>query len=156
MNMTNQKLTQHAACECGTSRFKVDGVPLARFKCHCTICQSLYRQPFADVVMLWGSSVELPSEQPFTFKKYRLPPALKRATCNVCGMPVVGLLRVAPFLQLAFIRAENFPEQHALPSPAAHIFYHSRVVDVDDSLPKISHYLPSELTVTKLLFGLRP
>lgn len=152
--MGNQKLMQNAACECGTSSFKVEGVSIGRFKCHCTICQSLYKKPFADVVMLWSSSIELPVEQPFTFRKYRLPPALKRATCNVCGLPVVGFLRLAPFARLAFVQADNFADQNVLPPPSFHIFYHSRLKDVEDNLPKISNYWASEIAVTKMVLGI--
>jgi hypothetical protein len=151
--MTYHRLTQVASCGCGASKFAIDGVPIARFKCHCTICQSLSKQPFADVVMLWAGAITLPHEQPFTFRKYRPPPALRRATCNTCGAPVVGFLRLAPFVQLAFVQCANFPNQHALPSPSAHIFYQSRVQDVADELPKISGYWASEIAVTKLVLS---
>lgn len=151
--MTYQRLTQAATCGCGVSKFNVDGVPIARFKCHCTICQSLYKKPFADVVMLWGGAIALPDEQPFTFRKYRPPPALQRATCNACGAPVVGFLRLAPFVRLAFVQCANFSNQDALPPPSVHIFYNSRVQDVADDLPKISGYWASEIAVTKLLMS---
>jgi hypothetical protein len=150
--VTYQRLTQTASCECGQSRFKVDGVPVARFKCHCTICQSLYKKPYADVVMLWGGAITLPQKQSFTFRKYRPPPALRRATCDSCGAPVVGFLRLVPFVQLAFSQGANFADQSLLPPTSFHIFYHSRIKDVDDELPKISGYWASELAVTKLLF----
>ncbi len=151
--MTYQRLTQTASCGCGQSTFKVDGVPIARFKCHCTICQSFCQKPYADVVMLWGGAITLPQEQPFTFRKHRPPPALRRATCNTCGGPVMGFLRLAPFVQLAFSQCGNFSDQSVLPPPSVHIFYHSRTKDVDDELPKISGYWASEMAVTKLLFS---
>ncbi len=151
--MTYQRLTQSASCGCGQSKFEVDGVPIGRFICHCTICQSLYKAPYADVVMLWDGAITLPEDQPFTFRKYRPPPALRRATCDACGAPVIGFLRLAPFVRLAFSVATNFSDQSLLPQSSVHIFYHSRVQDVDDSLPKISGYWPSEIAVTKLLFS---
>ena len=66
---------------------------------------------------------------------------------------VVGFLRIAPFVQLAFIPAMNFPRRAALPRPTAHIFYHRRVKDVRDRLPKISGYWPSELYASRLVLA---
>jgi len=151
--MTYQRLTQSASCACGQSTFKVDGVPIGRFKCHCTICQNLYKKPYADVVMFWGGAITLSEDQPITFRKYRPPPAVRRATCNVCGAPVIGFLRLAPFVQLAFSQCANLSDQSLLPPPSVHIFYHSRVQDVDDNLPKVSGYWSSEMAVTKLLLS---
>ncbi len=149
--MTYKRLTQSAACGCGQSKFNVDGVPIGRFKCHCTICQSLYKKPFVDVVMLWSGAIKLPEYQPFTFRKYRSPPALRRSTCNACGSSVVGLLSLAPFVGLAFVQCSNFSDQSVLPPPSVHIFYHSRVMNVEDNLPKVSGYWASEWAVSKLL-----
>ncbi len=111
------------------------------------------KKPYVDVVMLWDNTITLPAEQPFTFRKYRAPPALQRSTCDACGAPVIGFLRLAPFVRLAFSQAANFSEQSVLPLPSVHIFYHSRGLDVDDDLPKISGYWSSELAVTRLLFS---
>ena len=66
---------------------------------------------------------------------------------------MVGFLRLAPFLQLAFVPSKNFSGLAALPLPSAHIFYHRRVNDVHDSLLKISGYWPSEFAVSKLVVG---
>jgi len=102
-------LKYQCACQCGRSTFTVSGRPLTRLYCHCEICNALYRQPRADVTIWWGTSVEFPDNQRIQFKHYRLPPAINRGTCPSCGMPVVGFLRIAPFVQLAFVPAMNFP-----------------------------------------------
>jgi hypothetical protein len=143
--------TYQCACQCGRSRFTVSGRPLARLYCHCRICQELYRQPRADVTVWWGQDVVLAGNQRVEFKRYRLPPAINRGTCPSCGMPVVGFLRLAPFVQLAFVPAMNFPRRAGLPRPSAHIFYHRRVKDERDRLPKVSGYWPSELHATALI-----
>ena len=39
-------LKQDCACLCGASRFTVDGKPIGRFFCHCTICQKVLSQAF--------------------------------------------------------------------------------------------------------------
>ncbi len=148
-----RSLGYQCACQCGGSKFTVGGRPLARLYCHCEICQALYRQPRADVTIWWGQSVELPQNQRVRFKHYRLPPAINRGTCLSCGLPVVGFLRVAPFVQLAFVPAMNFPRGAELPRPSAHIFYHRRVKAARDRLPKISGYWPSQLYATKLILA---
>jgi len=148
-----RSLNCQCACQCGRSKFTVSGRPPARLYCHCKICQALYRQPRADVTIGWGQSVELPENQRIQFKRYRLPPAINRGTCPSCGLPVAGFLRLAPFVQLAFVPAMNFPRRTGLPRPSAHIFHDRRVRDEADRPPKISGYWPSELFVTKLIFA---
>ena len=145
--------SQTCSCSCGKSTFAITGHPFARFLCHCTICQSVYRAPFADVTVLWSKNVSLPDTHNVQFKKYRAPPALSRGTCASCGLPVVGFLAVAPLVRLAFIPSRNYPESYALPPPALHSFYHSCVADVGDYLPKYSGYWRSQFAVTKLILG---
>jgi hypothetical protein len=139
------------ACGCGRIEFTVTGRPLARFYCHCEICQALYRQPRADVTVWWGRSVAVAADQRIDFKRYRPPPAIERGTCPGCGLPVVGFLRLAPLVQLAFVPTMNFRRRTGLPPPSAHIFYHRRLRDVRDRLPKISGYWTSELCATGLV-----
>jgi hypothetical protein len=143
-------VNQSCTCPCGQSTFKVNGAPALRFLCHCQICQSVYKQSYADVTAFWAGAISLPVDHSIQFKRYRPPPALRRGTCPSCSAPVVGFLRLAPFVQLAFVPSRNFSVPAALPSPSAHIFYHRRVADVHDALPKISGYWPSEFAVTRM------
>ncbi len=140
-------------CPCGASEAQIAGRPLGRFFCHCTICQGLYQQPYADVTAFWGGAVELPASSRIEFRRYRPPPALRRGTCPACHAPVLGFLRLAPFVQLAFVPTRNLPESAALPAPAMHVFYHRHVSEVSDGLPKIAGYWPSELAVTRLVMS---
>lgn len=66
---------------------------------------------------------------------------------------MVGFLRLAPFARLAFVPSGNFPDPAALPAPSTHIFYHRRINDAHDTLPKSSGYWPSEIAVTKAILG---
>lgn len=139
------------ACSCGQSRFQVAGKPLARFFCHCTICQSIYKAPFADVTALWSGCVDVTTPESVSYRRYRLPPALERGTCATCGEPVVGFMRLAPFVRLAFVPTRNLKAIGALPKAAAHIFYHRRIADALDGLPTYSGYWSSELAVTGMV-----
>lgn len=144
---------QPCACGCGESRFALNGPPISRFLCHCTICQSLYREPFADVTAFRARDLALPPDHKIQFKRYRSPPALKRGTCPSCGAPVAGFLRLAPFVAIAFVPSRNIRDQASLPKPRTHIFYHRRHADAADDLPKVSGYWPSEVAVTKLILA---
>jgi hypothetical protein len=65
----------------------------------------------------------------------------------------VGFLRLAPFVQLAFVPSRNFSVPAALPMPSAHVFCHRRIADAQDPLPKISGYWRSELAVTRMVLA---
>ena len=140
-------------CRCNSTRFEVAGAPLTRFYCHCLICQSVYRQPFADVTAWWGHGVALPGKHLIRFRRYRSPPAVRRGSCSACGQPAVGFLSILPFMTLAFIPATSFVDQSRLPPATAHIFYHRRVRDADDDLPKYRGYWASELAVVRAVLN---
>jgi hypothetical protein len=77
------------------------------------------------------------------FRRHRPPPALRRGACRHCGLPLASFLRSVPFVQVASMPSMNFPSQSRLPEPGFHIFYHRRVADIDDELPKYSGYWKS-------------
>ncbi len=147
--MKRERIEQTCACPCGASRLDVSGRPLVRLFCHCTICQGFNRQPYADVTAFWAGNVTLRSGDQVEFRRYRPRPAARRGKCRSCSAPVVEFLRLAPFVQLAFVPSRLFPDQGALPPPALHIFYHRRLGDIADDLPKVSGYWSSELAVMK-------
>ena len=144
---------QHCACTCGESTFQVKNKPKVRFSCHCTICQSLYKQAFANFTVVPAKDVVLDNAQKIKFSKYRLPPALNRGVCASCGKPTIAFLHIAPLLKLAFIPSNTFSDQASLPATGGHIFYHSRAQDVVDQLPKISGYWRSEWAVSKAIMA---
>ncbi len=140
--------TLDCACPCGTSRFVVRGAPLIRMICHCTICQAVYRNPFADIVALRIGQVEHPVDPQIQFRKHRPPPNVARGVCPSCDNPVVGFMSI-PIFGVAFVPAVNFPGDVELPAPSLHIFYRSRVDDIADTLPKYSGYWSSEWAVSR-------
>ena len=149
--MTKRTISQTCTCTCGTSKLIVTAKPLLRFICHCTICQAVFQRPYADVMVYWSGDVALQENHAIKFKKYRLPPAVNRGLCSACNAPMVGLLRLAPFVRLAFVAVSNYPDQAALPVANAHIFYHSRVADIENAVPKHNGYWRSQLAIASLL-----
>ncbi|MDI1445980.1 GFA family protein [Polyangium sp. 6x1] len=144
--MTETLQEQQAACECGVCQFEVGAAPAVRFFCHCTICQAYNGKPFADVTVLRARYVEVNDRSQIAFKKYRLPPNIDRGLCKNCGKPAIEFGGFGS-AKLAFIPSINFKRQELLPPPSMHIFYHRRLSDAADDLPKHSGYLGSQMAV---------
>ncbi len=144
---------QRASCECGRCTFGVAAVPVARFICHCTICQAFNSKPFADVTVLKARGVTSENSQNIAFRKYRSPPNIERGTCRTCGKPAIEHGGFGP-MKFAFIPSANYEALDQLPAPQMHIFYHRRVSDAVDDLPKYNGYWSSELAVVRALMQL--
>ena len=67
-----------------------------------------------------------------------------------CGAPVVGFMALGPLKMFAFVRSQNFERPSELPEPSLHIFYHRRVADATDAVPKVSGYWASEMAVSRM------
>jgi hypothetical protein len=141
----------HGACTCGTCSFETK-VPTVRFICHCLICQAFNGKPFSDVTVIRAREVTLHNAGHISFKKYRPPPNLNRGRCMDCGKPVVETAGAGP-LKLMFIPSDTFAAPELLPPAQMHIFYHRRVSDVQDDLPKHEGYWRSQLAVGRLLMA---
>ncbi len=56
---------QESQCQCGSTKFTIQGEPLIRALCHCTICQEFNNAAFADVTIFASpreNVVVIPSE----------------------------------------------------------------------------------------------
>lgn len=140
-----------ASCDCGASRFQVNARPFARFICHCTICQAYTGKACSDVTVLRARDVELADESPVNYRKHRLPPNIARGSCPSCGKPVIEFGLAGP-ARLAFVPAANYADASSLPPASLHLFYHRRLRDAQDRLPKHCGYFASQLAVIGLLF----
>ena len=148
----DRPLPLRASCQCGTCSFEVNTSPKGRFQCHCLICQAFNGKPFADVVAVGAKDVVLKNAGNISFKKYRPPPNFNRGVCRTCGKPVVEVAGVGPF-KVMFIPASNFEREARLPPVRMDVYYHRRVEDMPDRLPKYSGYLPRELAIMKMIMS---
>lgn len=139
-----------ASCDCGAVRFQVNARPFARFICHCTLCQAYTGHPSSDVTVLRARDVDMANEKQVVYRKHRLPPNIVRGSCISCGKPVIEFGLGGP-AKLAFVPAGNYANTSTLSPASLHMFYHRRVRDAQDSLPKHSGYFPSQLAVVRLL-----
>jgi hypothetical protein len=128
----------------------VDGALLGRFLCHCTICQDVYKQPYSDVTVFHARAIALAENSALNYKRLRPPPAIDRGLCPACGSPVVAFMAFGPMKIFGFVPTRNLERPAELPNASLHIFYHRRVADIADAIPKVSGYWPSELAVTRM------
>lgn len=138
-------------CGCGAVRFEVTQEPMLRVLCHCTICQAFNQAPFADVALVRRSEVHVDGESSVDFQAYRPPPNVQRGKCRQCGDPVVEHLHMPGPLALTFIPSERFADPTQLPAASLRVFYNRRVQDCNDTLPRYSGYLRSQLGLLRHL-----
>lgn len=149
--MTSRIIQQSGSCECRKSQFSINAKPLVRALCHCTICQEFNDAPYSDVFVVRSSGVTVEPDNKVVFKSYSSPPLVQRGKCSECGKPAIEFFRIPPLPKYAIIPAANMENTEALPAPQMHMFYNSRVADVNDKLPKYSGYLSSQLAFTRCL-----
>ncbi len=144
---------QKCSCECGEAKFTLKGKPLVRMFCHCTICQEFNESDFSDITVFLTKDIEFDQSQNIEFRKYKAPPAVDRGKCGSCHKPIIEFLDVPLFPSLTIIPSQNIGKCSNLPESCAHIFYHRRVKDIDDSLPKYSGFIGSQFLFMKKLFS---
>ena len=136
-------------CECEQSRVNVAKPPMLRFHCHCTICQNLYQRPFSDVTVMWAKDAKLTQGGQVEFKRPGW--LLKRGVCTQCQQPIFATMTLFPGIKLAFVPANRYDNQAALPTAKAHIFYHRSQSELDDGITKVAGFIKSEYVVSWLI-----
>ena len=131
-------------CPCGQTTFAISAAPLIRLICHCEICQAFNQAEFADVTVFRSSAVVLPSDNPVEFNTYSKMVAVQRGKCSACGEPAIEFFTSKFAPNLTMVPSCNLPAA-LRPPPKLHIFYHRRVHDAANALPKYSGYLGSQL-----------
>ena len=144
--MVRYSTPAQARCSCGAVQLKVHGA-LTRFFCHCRICQHLNNAPYGDPVFAWRSHVDVEDPAQLTWKRYRWTPInVNRGTCRTCGTLILEHVALSP---LSIVIAQTWEDPNLLPPSRGHVFYETRVGDIEDDLPKRSGYMSSELAVSR-------
>ena len=151
MTAHNNPASHSGQCACGASSFTVSGPPVLRLICHCTICQEFNDAAFADVSIYTADNVNLPDNQPISFSTFKKPPAVQRGKCQKCGKPAIEFFHLPVMQDLVMIPSENIAKSVELPAPKVHIFYHRRIADINDALPKVSGPIRSQLAMGRCL-----
>ena len=132
-----------AACFCGNVRYEVSADPMDAKLCHCRACQVLHGAPMQWAAIFHKHHVRvtagLDSLRFFNSElggnDRNLP---CKVSCNVCGTLIADEGRR---MWLAFPTLFDFGPETGTPEtfkPTCHIFYHQRVIDICDNLPKWS------------------
>ena len=151
--MSTSADSQSGQCECGQNTFEISDEPLFRSICHCEICQEFNNAPFADITVYRRKDVDLLEGHSVAFKAYSSPPVAQRGKCTACEKPTIEFLKTPLFPALTIVPSENISNPKLLPAPAFHCFYHRRMEDAQDDLPKYGGYLNSQLRFVVKLIG---
>jgi hypothetical protein len=132
-----------AHCYCGAVRYEVRADPVDAKVCHCRVCQVLHGAPMQWAAIFQKSDVRLATAiEHLRFyngeldRQERIPPC--KVACARCGTLIADEGRR---MWLAFPTLFDFGSPPRVPEsfqPTCHIFYGSRVIEIDDGLPKWS------------------
>ncbi|MCV6596768.1 MAG: GFA family protein [Mangrovicoccus sp.] len=139
------------SCECGKTHFEIEGEPLFRAHCHCSICQEYHQADYADFMAFRRRKVHWDAKVPQSLKAYKQPPFLRRGHCTECGSTSLETLTLPPFPRLILIPTKRLPKSLPRPTPSLHMFYDCRHADIEDNIPKFSGYLSSQIGFARVL-----
>ena len=124
-------------CDCGEVKFSLTGEPKVRAFCHCNDCRELLKIPYHSVTA-WEKEQLTVDEGADQVKVFQHPDKrMKRYFCAACGETLFNSNSVDwRLVSLLLIRKCNGGDLPEALQPQMHIFYASRIVDIDDALPK--------------------
>jgi len=145
--MSHDSSPQEGQCQCGNTKFTIQGKPIVRMFCHCEFCQEFNSAAYGDVTIFLSKDVQLHDKKQVSFQKYKAPPAVQRGKCVACNKPAIEFLDIPLLSSLTIIPSANIGAGEYLPQSWGHIFYHRRIDDIKDSLPKYSGFMKSQLAM---------
>ena len=124
-------------CDCGAVTIKLRGEPRVRGYCHCNDCRDLLKIPYHSVTAWEPEQVEGVSGLDNLVEFQHPQKRMKRVYCRHCGETLyntnaMGWRVVSQLLIRKCLGGELPPELCS----KSHFFYGSRIVDIDDELPK--------------------
>ena len=124
-------------CQCGTVQVDLSGLPRVRGHCHCADCRELLDIPFHSVTAWNPEQVDVIKGQD-EMAEYQHPELeMKRFYCRHCGETLFNSnamdWRIVSQHLIRKCNSGELPEELASES---HFFYGSRIIDINDDLPK--------------------
>ncbi|KIJ66427.1 hypothetical protein HYDPIDRAFT_87040 [Hydnomerulius pinastri MD-312] len=147
-NTDTKKPLVEGNCFCKQVSFAIYGTPIIRVYCHCTLCQKLAGCPMIHSIHVNEADFAWTSEQPAEslLDAYENPlrPHARRFRCKNCGTAVAAYhnqrKRYAIWgANLARDTDDNILNWEFV-KPTAHIFYDTRMLDINDDLSKWEGY----------------
>lgn len=126
------------SCFCGEVTVTVTGKPISVSICHCTICQRLGGGPFGVQSLHRPADFSVNKDQQDSWS-IQTSKNVTRYRCKDCGSPVYATLGkgktfVVPRTML-FQTNTNAADDDDY-RPTHHMYYGSRIIDLNDDLPK--------------------
>ncbi|WMN90544.1 GFA family protein [Vibrio parahaemolyticus] len=125
-------------CDCGTIEAKTTDFPITTGYCHCEDCRELRQLPFFPVVAFEKFNVEIIKGLD-SISIYQHPTKrMTRVFCEHCGETLYNTNAMGwkVFSQQVMEKGNNGKLPPSM-NPRAHFFYSRRIIDINDSLPKI-------------------
>lgn len=138
-----------AQCSCGKVSYKITGPAATRILCHCTFCQTFNDAAYSDIVLYNAKRVEYDDNNPVEFTTYSKPPAVQRGKCKHCGDAAIEFFNIPLGPKMVMVPAAMLDSPTV--EPAFHMYYHRRINDVHDELPKYSGKLKNQYASLRLL-----
>ncbi len=128
--MTAEDQSYQGTCYCGAVEVEVQGEPAASAICHCHSCRKWHAAPLnawsiwpsAKVTISGGATITSDTDE-----------ASGRVSCAKCGGCVANH---KPKANMTVVYPMTLAGSGLAYSPAFHIYYDERVMDVADGLPK--------------------
>lgn len=164
--MISSNETLKGSCFCRSVSYTLSAPPVLSAYCHCTNCQRL-KGAYYSLIIVWIYAIGIFAGCPFVhtvhfnasaFKwthpephydslhAYVIPdkPHKTRYRCRTCGACVASHNSVKDKWSIWGVHLERTPEGKIkdwdVVKPTAHIFYGTRLLDIDDSLGKWEGY----------------
>ncbi len=135
-------------CDCGQANALFSVKPRARFRCHCTKCQSVYNSAYADALVFRRGPVRIADKDKIKCVQTARPSPLIRGLCKTCDGPVLahfsGALSMVPALSVSGLE---------LPPANCDIYYRTRTKDINDVVPKYEGALTTYAGLTMPFLG---
>ncbi|TFK99530.1 Mss4-like protein [Pterulicium gracile] len=131
-------------CFCKTVSWAASGSPALSVICHCTLCQRLHGAPFIHSIHFLAAQFQWTHAEPHEdyIEKYQVPekPWKYRVRCKSCGVMVAGEHTKSNKFNVFVGGMERDQDGNVKKldevKATAHIFYDTRLMDVNDGLPK--------------------
>lgn len=118
------------SCLCGAVRIEVTGAPVVQGFCHCQTCRAWSATPVTAYALWPTAAVRVVSGED-RLKAYARPGKLSRHHCSDCGGAVMTGWTGSPMTDVYPPLLDGFAF-----TPAAHVNYGERMIDMKDGLPK--------------------
>ncbi|KAF8915073.1 Mss4-like protein [Mucidula mucida] len=134
--------THEGACLCGQTSWRIVGKPILSAYCHCTLCQRLTSSAFIHTMHFPDSAFSWTHDTQLRTEVYSVQTKLwkNRHRCTNCGAAVASYNAKENTWsvwggQLARDENGKIKDWDYL-KPTTHIFYGTRMLDIDDQLSK--------------------